>query len=414
MNRKLFKSIKILNKIWPYGLLLFVIILFSTFSYTTPENFNIEVDFSDYTVPESLFIDLDGITIEKKSNRIDSIFDRLHRISGFNGVILYGEKGRLVYKNAFGVGDYRKKIKLTTESVFQLASVSKMFTAMAIMILKEKGRLEFDDTITKFLPDFPYNEVTIRQLLNHRSGLSRYMSLAHEKWTDKTIPLTNTAMIGLFEDHKPWPYFKPGKGFNYCNTNYAVLASIVETISGTTFDRFVKMEIFRPLQMNNSFVYNMNYDTVVSSYIREGVPGYDYRGWRLIRVRNDYLNGVMGDKNIYSTVEDLYKFDQALYEQTLVSDSVMQQAFSKGSPRYSRYKDNYGFGWRIRAREDSCVYHYGWWKGFRSFFIRDMKNQKTVIMLSNRSKGPGSYILWDIIHDESYPLGFSEKIPFMN
>jgi CubicO group peptidase (beta-lactamase class C family) len=285
-----------------------------------------------------------------------------------------------------------------------------MVTGMAIMILKEKGQLGFDDNLCIFFPDFPYKNITIRHLLTHRSGLSRYMSLAHEKWLDKTKPMKNSDVVALFIKHKPKPYFQANSGFHYCNTNYAILASIVEKVSGMGFDRFVKMNIFRPLHMDDSFVYNHGQDSIVPFYPQAGVPGYEYKGWRLKKSRDSYLNGIMGDKGVYSSVEDLYKLDQAMYNFMLVGDSTLAEAFSPGNPQYWKRKDNYGFGWRIRTQEDSCVYHYGWWKGFRSFFIRDMKNEKTIIVLNNRSKGFSSSVLWNIIHKKENELGFARHI----
>ncbi|MDZ7742508.1 MAG: serine hydrolase domain-containing protein [Bacteroidota bacterium] len=334
----------------------------------------------------------------------------MHQRVGFNGTVLYGEKGRLIYKNAFGYADARKNDSLTTSSAFQLASVSKMFTATAILILKEREKLGLDDTLSSIFPGFPYEGVTIRHLLTHRSGLSRYMSLAHDKWTEKTRPFSNQDMLDLFIKYKPDPYFSPDRGFHYCNTNYALLACVVEKVSGMSFDKFVKMNIFRPLHMHNSFVYNHNNDSLVPFYVEKGVPGYEYRGWRVYQCRDYYLNGVMGDKGVYSTVEDLFKFDQALYNGLILGDSTLREAFSSGSPEYWKRKDNYGFGWRIRTREDSCVYHYGWWKGFRAFFIRDLKNEKTIIVLNNRSKGFSSSVLWGILHNEENGLGFIQHL----
>lgn len=360
----------------------------------------------DYTVPDDFIIDLDSFRIRAKSHWIDSIFKNLDRRAGFNGVVLYSEKGRVVYKKGFGMADFRDKERITTNTPFQLASVSKSITAAAIMILKDNGKLGFNDTITKYIPDFPYKGITIKHLLTHRSGLSRYMSLAHKKWKNKRKPLTNKKMIDLFIKYEPKPYFKPDEGFHYCNTNYAVLAYLVEVITQMPFGKFVKMEIFRPLQMENSFVYSMNDDSIVPSYIDKGATGYRYQGWRLRRVRNDYLNGIVGDKGIYSTVEDLYKFDEALYSQTFISDSTLHEAFTPGSPDYWRRRDNYGYGWRIKTSMDSCVYHYGWWKGFRSFFIRDMKKEKTIIVLSNISKGPGSYNFWKVLNNNEHELGY--------
>jgi CubicO group peptidase (beta-lactamase class C family) len=353
---------------------------------------------------EDSIINLDDKLILEKSLWIDSIFQRLHKCNGFTGAVLYAERGNLVYKNGFGYGDIRNKIDISTKSAFQLASVSKMFTAMAIMILFERNNLDYDTDIRAYIPEFPYEKITVRLLMNHRSGLGRYMSLAHNQWKNKRVPLTNEAMIQLFVKHKPITYFSPNSGFHYCNTNYALLANIVERISKQSFDEFVKENIFIPLKMNNSFVYNMNDDSMVSAYITKGIPSYRYKGWRPIRQRNEYLNGVMGDKGVYSSVEDLFKFDQALNHELLVNNKILAEAFKPGSPKSRRRKDNYGFGWRIKNGMDSTVYHYGWWKGFRAFYIRDMKQEKTIIVLSNREKGIGSSHFWNILKNKKHDL----------
>ena len=167
----------------------------------------------------------------------------------------------------------------------------------------------------------------------------------------------------------------------------------------------MKERIFEPLDMDSSFIYQMRDDTTVSLYVEEGVPGYYHRGWRWREMTNDYLNGVMGDKGVYTSVDDLYKYDQALDHFTLLPDSVLKEAFEPGSPKYWRRKNNYGFGWRIKDDMDSTVYHFGWWKGFRTFYIRDMKHHKTLIVLTNKDKGPGSDNFWSIIKSDTLPLG---------
>lgn len=366
---------------------------------------HIALDTIPLIAADSIYLNLDRSRIEQQQHRLDSTFNRLVKLTGFNGTVLFAEKGRLVYQNAFGYADVkRKRDPFTTDSQFELASVSKMFTAAAIMLLRQDGLLDYDVDIRTYIPEWPYEGITVRQLLNHRSGLSRYQSLAHEKWPDKTIPLSNEKMIDLFVEYQPSPYFKPDRGFHYCNTNYALLASVVERVSGENFEVFMQERIFTPLGMRRSQIYSMRYDTVVSAYIELGVPGFDHRGWRPIRVRNDYLNGVMGDKNMYSTVSDLYRFNQALDYGLLIGDSLLHEAFTPGSPRHRRRADNYGFGWRIRGNADSTVYHYGWWKGFRSFFLRDMQQQKTLIVLTNKDKGPGSDNFWNILNDNSLSL----------
>ena len=353
-----------------------------------------------FIAPEGIFYDIEQIANQQKALRLDSIFKRYNKKGLFNGTVIYAENGKEVFKGAYGYADFRKKETLNTESAFQLASVSKMFTATAIMILKEEGKLNYDDTITKFIPEFPYSGISLRLLMNHRSGLSRYMSLSDKYWNINK-PINNEQVVELFVKYKPAPYFKPDKGFHYCNTNYALLASVVERISGKTFDVFVKDKIFEPLGMSNSFVYNLRGDSTIPSNIPVGVAGYKYGGRYARKMGNYYLNGVMGDKGVYSTVEDLLKFNEALDNGTLVSISTLKESFTGGSPPYWKRKDNYGFGWRIRESMDSTAYHFGWWKGFRSYFIRDMKNNKAIIALTNTHKGLSSKVFWDIIEDDT-------------
>jgi len=347
-----------------------------------------------------VYHDIHEITSKGKAEDIKKNFQKQHHRGNFNGTVLYSEFGKVVYSDAFGFSDFRKGDSLSLHSAFQLASVSKMFTAMAIMLLKERGVLDYEDTITQFIPEFPYQGITIRMLLNHRSGLPRYMSLADKYW-DVNKPINNEQVIDLFVKYKPYPYFKPDDGFHYCNTNYALLASIVERITGKAFDVFVKEEIFDPLEMNDSFIYNLRGDSVIHYQIPVGVQGYKYAGRYARKFGDYYLNGVMGDKGVYSSVVDLYKFNCALDSGTLVGLVTLEKAFEPGSPKYYKRKDNYGFGWRIRDNTDSTAYHFGWWKGFRSFYIRDMKNQKTLIVLTNTSKGFPSSILWDIMDEEN-------------
>jgi CubicO group peptidase (beta-lactamase class C family) len=247
-------------------------------------------------------------------------------------------------------------------------------------------------------------------LMHHRSGIPRYMSLGQKYWKDKSIPMNNDEMLQLFEKYKPHPYFRPDHGFDYCNSNYALLANVVEAVTGEYFEDFIKQNIFEPLHMDSSFVYTMRKDKKVPLYVSKGVPGYYRRGWRWRRMTNDYLNGVLGDKNIYCTARDLYRFDRSWDEFTLLPDSVLREAFVPGSPHYWRRNDNYGFGWRIRGDMDSTVFHFGWWKGFRSYNIRDMKHHKTLIVLTNTDRGPGSATFWHII--KSSPLELGDAIPW--
>ncbi len=362
-------------------------------------------------INREIFHDADSAIFSKKALELDSKFKRLVKSTGFNGTVLYAEKDRVIFQKAYGYRNVRrKKEKLLISDEFQLASISKMFSAMAIMILKNDRKVDYDQNIVLYLPEFPYEDVTIRQLMTHRAGLPRYMSIAHSSWKNKKIPLNNDDMIDLFVEYKPDKYFAPNTGFHYCNTNYALLANIVESVSGMYFEDFIEERIFVPLNMNNSFVYNMRDDTVVSLYVEKGVPGYYQRGWRWREMTNEYLNGVMGDKNIYTSVVDLFKYDRALDNFTLVPKKIVAESFEPGSPSYWKRKNNYGFGWRIREDMDSTVFHFGWWKGFRTFYIRDMKHQKTLIVLTNKDKGPGSSHLWNIIKADTLPIGRRSEV----
>ncbi len=371
-----------------------VVILISGNEKTENNNFKLTNNVND-----SLYFNIQKICNTSKANRLDSIFNRYNKRGVFNGAILYGEHGNIIFNKAYGYSNFRKKELLTTTSSFQLASVSKMFTAMAIMILQEKEQLSYDDSLTKYIPEFPYSGITIRQLLHHRSGLPRYMSLTDKYW-DINKPINNKDVIQLFVEYKPEMYYRSDERFHYCNTNYILLASIVERISKKPFDVFVKEYIFDPLSMNNSFVYNLRGDTLVHYRVEAGTPGYRSRGWRMIEMGDYYLNGVMGDKGVYSTVEDLFKFNRALDSGTLVSTSLLKEAFVPGSPQSKSQKENYGFGWRIKTKMDNTVYHFGWWKGFRSYYIRDMENDRVLIALTNTHNGISSKVFWDIIQED--------------
>ncbi|MEJ2637740.1 MAG: serine hydrolase [Calditrichia bacterium] len=316
----------------------------------------------------------------KKAVKIDSFFTARNKRGLFNGAVLVAEKGRVVYEKAFGYADFRKKTPLAPDSSFQLASVSKPLTATAVLMLAEEGRLGLEDDVRKFFPKFPYENVTVRLLLTHRSGLPDYMYFADKYWRDRHTPISNADVIRMMITRRPDRYYEPNRRYNYSNTNYCLLAAIIEKVSGMTFPQFMRTRIFKPLHMDDSWVYEKTED----SRIPAGVTGYNRRGRR---AENSYLNGVVGDKGIYSTVEDLYKFDQALNEGRLVSASALAEAYKPAHPDL-RIWDNYGFGWRINAADPAhkIIYHTGWWKGFKTYFIREIDDRKTIIVLTNSAR----------------------------
>ena len=354
---------------------------------------------------DSIFINLDENIIKKKAESIDKVFSNLRRKVGFNGTVLYAEQGRIIYNKAWGFRDIRnRRDSLQPYDKFQLSSVSKMFTAEAIMILKNEGKVDYDVDIREYIPEFPYEGITTRLLLNHRSGLPRYESMADTYWPDRKKPFLNEDMIEYYAKYQPSPYFKPDNGFNYSNVNYALLASIVERVTGTSFADFMRARIFDPLGMDNSFIYEMRPDTLVSAYLENVVQGYYVDKRRPMQAPNEYLNGVKGDKIMISNTEDMFKFWTAVDYGLLIPDSIQDEAFKPGSPKSRKRKDNYGFGWRIPSKYPGCYFPYGWWKAYRSFFIRDDVNDKTIIILTNSNKGPNSDHFWNIINDKSNPI----------
>lgn len=396
--------------------LLFFLALFLVSCSSKKEHYTAkEVESWPVVKVDSIFKDLDKPIYDRKTAQLDKSFQNLKKKTTFNGTVLFAEKGRILLEKSYGVSNLKtRKGEIKVDDVFQLSSVSKMFTAEAIMILKSRQLLDYDVDIKTYIPEFPYKGITTRMLMTHRSGLSRYETLADNNWPDKRKPFTNDDMIDYYIKYKPDPYFSPNNGFHYCNVNYALLANIVERVSGKRFVDFMREDVFDVIGMNDSYIYDMPTDTMVSLYLPNCVQGYYVGRRRPRQAQNEYLNGVKGDKIMFSNVEDMYRFKVAIDYGLLVPDSIQEEAFKPGSPKYSKRKDNYGFGWRISRKHPDCYYHYGWWKGYRSFFMFDKKNDRTLIVLTNTDKGPNSDVFWKMLKDNTISLApASINIPVM-
>ena len=359
---------------------------------------------------DSLFFDMNKAIVAKRTASADKVFTGLSR-NGLNGVVLYAEQGLVVYEKAFGWRDLNKRQKdsLRIDDAFQLSSDSKMFTAEAIMLLKADGKLDYDDDVRKYIPELPYEGVTIRQLLTHRSGLPRYDSMADEHWPDRKKPFSNEAMIKMLAEKKPEPYGTPDACYFYNNINYALLASVVERVSGERFEDFMRERIFEPCGMTQSYIYSMRDETEVSLYMPVDVHGHDMYRSGPVKAQNDYLNGVMGDKIMFSTVEDLYKYNMALDENVLLPDSLQAEAFSPGSPEWKN-NENYGFGWRLSREHPNAYFHFGWWKGYRSLIVRDVAHRRFLAILTNTTQLIPSDVVWDFVDDTTMML--PESVPW--
>jgi len=321
---------------------------------------------------------------EKATNdvrqKLDSLLMRINKRNDFNGAILVAKNEKILYSSHVGFADFKKKALLHEESVFQLASVSKQFTAAAIMLLKERNKIRLTDTVNAYFPDFPFKNVTIKNLLNHTSGLPQYFWVAEHEWKQKKAP-TNSEMMEFLESSNAKRYFKPGRNFDYSNTGYFVLASIVEKVSGTSFSSFLKSNIFEPLQMTNSYVYSFENDSIKENQLE----GYRlYKGWRHLKIRSTINDAIVGDKNVYTTTEDLFKWTQGLNTGRLLTKESLELMYSKGETVYGR-KVPYGFGFRINNEGPKSIYHHGKWNGFRTGLTKYLKDDLVIIVLEHTS-----------------------------
>jgi CubicO group peptidase (beta-lactamase class C family) len=301
----------------------------------------------------------------------DSLFSR-----GFNGSILVAKDGEIIYERYSGFKNYRqRKDSINEHTPFHLASVSKTFTAMAILKLWEEGKLDIHDEVSKYLPGFPYAGTSIKNLLSQRSGLLNYVHYMDQSGWPKNKFLTNADLLQYINTHKTLVHgAPPGKHFEYSNTNYALLALIVEKASGQSYPDFIRKEFFEPLKMTDSYVFDLS-DTgkAMKSYKRTGRP-YPL----------EFLDVVYGDKNIYSTTHDLLKWDMALRSGILFKQSTLDSAYTPYSFE-KRGKKNYGLGWRMLLEPNGkkLIYHNGWWHGNRTVFIRLLDEGATIIALCN-------------------------------
>lgn len=318
---------------------------------------------------------------------------------GFSGEILVAKNGEIIFEDYKGYANFSDKTAMLPETPIHLASISKTFTGMAALKLWEQNQLDLKAPVTKYIASFPYKEVTIEQLLSHRSGLPDYTNfMESRKYTSvkvknkkgrwvKKIKListetpfkqgfyTNQDVLDYMVAKRPSPAAKPDKVFKYCNTNFVILALIIEKITGQDFPKYMAETIFKPLKMENTFIFS-------TQSLDKYLPSYNAR---LVPYKIEKYDCIYGDKNVYSTARDMYLWDKALTEGTFVKASTLEMAFQPQSPT-NKYYHNYGLGWRILAKpnEEKLVYHNGWWHGNNTVFTRLINESATIIILGNK------------------------------
>jgi CubicO group peptidase (beta-lactamase class C family) len=314
----------------------------------------------------------------------------------FNGNVLVAERGRIIYTKNVGSSDSKTKRPLTSDSVFELASITKQFTAAAVMLCKERGLLSLDDYLVKYVPQLHYEGVTVRHMLTHTSGLPEQNELMYKVW-DSDRAATNQDLIEQLIKHKPEASFKVGEDFKYSNTNYALLATIVERVSGQTFRNFMAKNFFGPLGMKNTRVIKWeseNYRTIphhTMSYIFDP----ETQQYRLPEEMPQWkkalpLNGIVGSRGVNATALDLLKWQESLKTGKILSRqsvSEMQSPQVQGSVDGS---DAYGYGLAIKSiYGDTKIFHNGGWNGYWNSLQHFKDADRTIIVLSNNDSEKG-------------------------
>ena len=367
---------------------LFVLILFALILFSCKKESSEEEQIKT-TLPNFGNVDLDGVfknkdhTLENKDSLV-AVLDRYYKNVWEKGNLWGGfmvAKGdEILYEGYRGFAQANDQEPINDTVALHVASISKSITAMATLKLVEAGKINLEDPLTKYFPKFPYPKVTILTLLNQRSGLPKYeyviekISPAPPELSKKY--LTNQDILNLLIRYQPELARPTDTGFMYCNTNYALLALLIERVTEKTFPEAMKQMVFRPLKMKHSYVFQEK-DTLTAakSFFQRGPRVYPY----------DRLDVIFGDKNIYTTPRDLLNFSKALYSKDFLRPDLKKMIFEP----YSNERpgiNNYGLGFRMKVFDDQekLTYHNGWWHGTNSVFAHLLKSQVTIIAIGNK------------------------------
>jgi CubicO group peptidase (beta-lactamase class C family) len=318
--------------------------------------------------------------IEKKT---DDIFSDFNNDNTPSAGIMVIKSGKIIFQKSYGFADMENKIPAEWKTNYRLASVSKQFTAMCILILKERGKIKLDNTLKDIFPDFPEygKKITIRNILNHTSGLIDYEDMIPDS---QTVQVHDADVLHIMKSVDS-TYFIPGTKWKYSNSGYALLTTIIEKITGKRYADFVKENIFKPLKMNETLAFEQGISTVNNRAF-----GYSEKENKYEKTDQSTTSAVLGDGGIYSSLSDYFKWDQALYTNKLISRKALEEAFTTG--KYSDGKPiepGYGFGWFVsNIGNIRILEHGGSTRGQTHHVIRILQQQLTVIALTNKNNTP--------------------------
>ncbi|HEY6642414.1 serine hydrolase domain-containing protein [Povalibacter sp.] len=294
--------------------------------------------------------------------------------------VLVLHNGSAVVHRGYGFADLEKRTLAAPDTNYRLASVTKQFTAASILLLMQDGQLQLDDPISRWFPDLPSatKAITVRHLLSHLSGLIDYEEVIP---ADMTQQLHDADILKILEGQDR-TYFAPGTSYRYSNGGYALLALIVERASGKSFAAFLRARIFQPLRMSNTVAHQEGV-----SAVPHRAYGYTFENGRWGRTDQSQTSAVLGDGGIYSSIDDLARWDAALYDERLLSDESRELAFTPVT-RTEDPRIEYGMGWRITPEEvgGTTLWHSGETRGFRNVIVRYPQQRLTVIVLTNREE----------------------------
>lgn len=316
---------------------------------------------------------------QQLASQVDEYMSAAIKSSGFSGSILVARDGQVVVSRGYGMANLEDEVPNTPQTRFRLGSLTKQFTAVAILMLQERGALGVQDSICKYLPQCPaaWQPITLHHLLTHTSGIP------NSEYTE-TIKLPMSAANTVERlSNKPLEY-TPGRLFRYSNSNYILLGHIIERASGQSYVAFLQEHIFQPLQMTDT-----GYDNP-RRILKHRAAGYSMRGETVINALYIDMSIPYSAGGLYSTVEDLYRWDQALYTEKLLTRKSLAMMFTP-------FKGNYGYGWYIAEQDGHrFISHSGWLDGFAASFGRYPEDRVTVIILSNLDSAPANTIARNI------------------
>lgn len=365
-----------------------------------------------------LFVSLESFSQNTPQQRLDSVFSIMHAQNQFNGTVLIAQAGKVIFSKGYGYQDTLSKHSNTAETIYELASCSKQFTAAAIVLLHRKGMIHYQDSLIKFIPELAsWKGVTIYDLLRHTSGIPEYIVDMPDHW-DHTKIATNDDLIRFYAARKDTLLFAPGSRHSYSNTNYALLATIAERVSGMSLAELLKKDIFLPLKMNNTFIYNSRQHP---QKIKNRATGYVWKKNSFDKITPEnpnygdslafYLDGIVGNAKVNSTAKDVYKWIVALKSNTFFTpdEFSLMTAITK---THKGRSIPYGFGLDLSGGNDNLSFgHTGSWDGYATFIYHNMGKDRTIITLQNFKLGAYPFkTITQILDNKPTVIEYAKKI----